>query len=118
MISRNVRALLVVFVCNHCPYVKHIQKEFVSLARRYLARGVGVVAISSNDVEHYPQDGPDKMAEEAAGRLHVSVSLRRNQEVAKAYQAACTPDLFLFDQNHRLVYRGQFDDSRPGSRVR
>lgn len=113
---KDVGALLVVFVCNHCPYVKHIQKEFVSLAKQYQARGVGVVAISSNDVGNYPQDGPEKMAEESRQAGYTFPYLYdESQEVAKAYQAACTPDLFLFDKNHRLVYRGQFDDSRPGN---
>ena len=109
-------ALLVAFVCNHCPYVKHIQKEFVTFAREYMPKGLAVVAISSNDVEAYPQDAPDKMAEEAERFGYPFPYLYdETQEVAKAYRAACTPDLFLFDADRRLVYRGQFDDSRPGS---
>lgn len=113
---KDAQALLVAFVCNHCPYVKHIQKEFTSLVKEYQARGVGVVAISSNDVENYPQDGPEKMAEESKQAGYTFPYLYdESQQVAKAYQAACTPDLYLFDRNHRLVYRGQFDDSRPGN---
>jgi peroxiredoxin len=113
---KDARALLVVFVCNHCPYVKHIQKEFAALAKQYQARGVGVVAISSNDVEHYPQDGPEKMAEESKQAGYTFPYLYdESQQVAKSYQAACTPDLYLFDGGRRLVYRGQFDDSRPGN---
>ena len=109
-------ALLVAFVCNHCPYVKHIQEEFVAFAREYMPKGLAIVAISSNDVEAYPQDAPDKMAEESERFGYPFPYLYdENQDVAKAYRAACTPDFFLFDADRRLVYRGQFDDSRPGS---
>jgi len=113
---KDARALLIAFLCNHCPYVKHIQKQFASLAKEYQAQGVGVVAINSNDVENYPEDRPEKMAEEIKQADYTFPYLYDgSQQVAKAYRAACTPDLYLFDQDHRLVYRGQFDDSRPGN---
>jgi peroxiredoxin len=109
-------ALLVAFICNHCPFVKHIRREFASFAKEYQARGVGIVAINSNDVENYPQDSPEKMAEEIKQSGYTFPYLYdESQEVAKAYRAACTPDFYLFDRDHRLVYRGQFDDSRPGN---
>ena len=111
-------ALVVAFLCNHCPYVKHIQHELTRFAREYQTRGVVVVGISSNDVETHPQDGPDRMAVEARRAGYTFPYLYdATQSVAKAYRAACTPDLYLFDKNRRLVYRGQFDDSRPGKRV-
>lgn len=108
--------LLVAFICNHCPYVKHIQSRFAQFAREYQSRGIRVVAISSNDVDSYPQDGPEKMAEEITKAGYTFPYLfDETQEVAKAYRAACTPDFFLFDRDRRLVYRGQFDDSRPNN---
>jgi peroxiredoxin len=114
----NSKALLVIFMCNHCPYVKHIRSGLAQLARDYIPRGVAVVGISSNDVENYPQDSPRKMAEEAKAAGYIFPYLYdETQEVAKAYRAACTPDLYLFDGGQRLVYRGQLDDSRPGSNV-
>ena len=107
-------ALLVVFLCNHCPYVKHLRLELARLAREYQARGVAVVGINSNDVQAYPEDSPAKMAEEVKLAGYTFPYLfDETQAVAKAYRAACTPDFFLFDQQQRLVYRGQFDDSRP-----
>ncbi|MGA2966681.1 MAG: thioredoxin family protein [Terriglobales bacterium] len=113
---KHAPALLVAFFCNHCPFVKHVQKQFAALAKEYQARGVGVVAISSNDVENYPEDRPEKMAEESKQAGYTFPYLYdESQQVAKAYRAACTPDLYLFDRDHRLVYRGQFDDSRPGN---
>ena len=109
-------ALLVAFVCNHCPFVKHLRNEFAAFAREYVSRGLAVVAINSNDVAAYPQDGPDGMRTEAAELGYVfPYLLDATQSVAKAYRAACTPDFFLFDADRRLVYRGQFDDSRPGN---
>ena len=109
-------ALLVAFICNHCPFVRHLRVEFAAFAREYQPRGLAVVAINSNDVEAYPQDGPDAMRAEAAELGYVfPYLLDATQAVAKAYRAACTPDFFLFDAGRRLVYRGQFDDSRPGS---
>jgi len=113
---KNAPALLVVFMCNHCPYVKHIQSKLAEVAKEYQAKGVGVVGINSNDVANYPDDRPEKMAEEIKRVGYTFPYLYdESQEVAKAYRAACTPDLYLFDREHRLVYRGQFDDSRPGS---
>lgn len=113
---KGAPALLVVFMCNHCPYVKHIQSRFAELAKEYQARGVAVVGISSNDVESYPDDSPEKMAEEIQRVGYTFPYLYdESQEVAKAYHAACTPDFFLFDRERSLVYRGQFDDSRPRS---
>jgi len=109
-------ALLVAFICSHCPFVKHLRDEFAAMAREYQPRGLAVVAINSNDVEAYPQDGPDAMRAEAAQLGYVfPYLLDASQAVAKAYRAACTPDFFLFDARRRLVYRGQFDDSRPGN---
>ncbi|MCS6911802.1 MAG: thioredoxin family protein [Myxococcales bacterium] len=115
---KDAPALLVMFICNHCPYVKHVQRELASLCREYQARGVAVVAINSNDASAYPEDGPGPMAEEAR-RLNYTFPYLydETQEVARAYQAACTPDFFVYDQNRRLVYRGQMDDSRPGNGV-
>lgn len=107
-------ALLVAFICNHCPYVKHIRASFADFARRYQDRGAAIVAISSNDVEAFPEDSPEKMAEEIQIAGYTFPYLYdESQAVAKAYQAACTPDFFLFDRDRKLVYRGQYDDSRP-----
>ena len=109
-------ALVVVFMCNHCPYVKHIRSALAQLARDYAPRGVAVVGISSNDVANYPADSPAKMAEEAKAAGYIFPYLYdETQQVAKAYRAACTPDFYLFDQDQRLAYRGQMDDSRPGN---
>lgn len=109
-------ALLVLFICNHCPYVKHIRAGLADVGREYTKRGVAIVAISSNDVQNYPDDSPEKMKQEAKSAGYVFPYLYdESQAVARAYQAACTPDIFLFDKNRKLVYRGQFDDSRPGN---
>jgi peroxiredoxin len=109
-------ALLVVFICNHCPFVRHLRGEFAKFAREYAARGLAIVAINSNDLDAYPQDGPDAMREEARSLGYVFPYLvDASQAVAREYRAACTPDFFLFDAQRRLVYRGQFDDSRPGN---
>ena len=106
--------LLVVFMCNHCPYVKHIYDELTKLGRDCSALGIGMVGIMSNDIENYPDDAPDKMAETAAANGWTFPYLfDADQSVAKAYTAACTPDFFLFDSSKALVYRGQLDDSRP-----
>jgi peroxiredoxin len=111
-------AVLVMFICTHCPFVKHIRAGLASFARDYRPRGLGVVAINANDVEQYPADAPDKMAEEAEEAGYTFPYLfDESQEVAKAYRAACTPDFFLFDGDGKLVYRGQFDGSRPGNDV-
>lgn len=111
-------ALVVMFICNHCPYVKHLHQGLVEFAKDYQKRNVAMVAISSNDAEDYPEDAPEKMKEEAR-RVGYSFPYLydETQEVAKAYRAACTPDFFLFDANQKLIYRGQFDESRPGNQI-
>lgn len=111
-------ALLVAFICNHCPYVKHILEGFVDFAGEFGRRGLAVVAISANDVAAYPADAPAEMGRLARLRAFTFPYLYdESQQVAKAYQAVCTPDFFLFDRERHLVYRGQFDGSRPGNRV-
>ncbi len=113
---KSASALLVMFVCNHCPYVKRIQAGLVRLAKDYQAKGVAVVAISSNDAEKYPDDGPVKMQDEARAAGYTFPYLYdATQAVAKAYRAACTPDFFVFDKNFKLAYRGQFDTARPSN---
>jgi peroxiredoxin len=110
------KALLVVFMCNHCPYVKHIIDKFVEIAREYQSKGVAVVGINSNDVDNFPDDSPENMTATAKAKGFTFPYLYdENQETAKAYKAACTPDFFLFDADRKLVYRGQMDDSRPGN---
>jgi len=112
----DARALLVMFLCNHCPFVKHVADQVALLAKEYQARGVAVVGINANDAEHYPDDSPKAMREEVRRRGYTFPYLYdESQEVAKAYRAACTPDFFLFDQDRSLVYRGQLDSSRPGN---
>ena len=111
-------ALLVAFICQHCPYVKHVRAAFASLAAEYQKREVAVVAIASNDVQAYPEDGPEGMAREAlAAHYTFPYLFDGTQEVAKAYGASCTPDFFLFDRERRLFYRGQMDGARPGNGV-
>ena len=115
---KDAKALLVIFLCNHCPYVKHIRSGLAQLARDYQPRGVAIVGISSNDIANYPADSPQRMAEEAKAAGYIFPYLYdETQAVAKAYRAACTPDIYLFDKDQRLVYRGQFDDSRPGKNL-
>jgi thiol-disulfide isomerase/thioredoxin len=112
------RATVVMFLCNHCPYVKHVNPELVRLANDYLPRGVSFVAISANDVEAYPDDSPQRMKEVAAMLGYPFPYLYdEDQSVARAYQAACTPDFFVFDSDMQLVYRGQLDGSRPKNDV-
>ena len=114
--NARAKAFVVAFVCNHCPYVIHLRERFAEIGNDALAKGALVFAISSNDVENYPADSPEKMREEAAtAGYRFPYLYDESQEVAKAYQAACTPDFFLFDANRLLVYRGQFDNSRPGN---
>jgi peroxiredoxin len=109
-------ALLVMFICNHCPYVKHLKTAIADLAREYQQKGVGVVAISSNDVANYPDDSPEKMKDDVEAFGYPFPYLYdETQEVAKAYQAACTPDFYVFDEERQLAYRGQLDGSRPGN---
>jgi peroxiredoxin len=111
-------ALLVAFICSHCPFVKHVRAGFAALAAEYQKRGVSVVAIASNDAQAYPEDGPSGMAAEAKEAGYTFPYLfDETQAVAKAYGAACTPDFFLFDRERRLFYRGQMDGSRPGNGV-
>jgi len=110
----GAKALLVMFICNHCPYVKHVRAELAKIGREYGPRSVGVVGISSNDVATHPDDSPEKMREEKAAVGYAFPYLYdESQDVAKDYRAACTPDLYVFDAKQRLVYRGQLDDSRP-----
>ncbi len=111
-------ALLVMFICNHCPYVKHLADALAEFTDRYMAKGVAVVAINSNDVATQPADSPEQMVAEAEQRGYQFPYLYdETQAAAKAYRAACTPDFYLFDRDRRLVYRGQFDSSRPDSGI-
>lgn len=114
----DAKALLLMFLSNHCPFVKHVRAELARLARDYQERGVAIVAIGSNDSAAYPEDGPEAMRREREAAGYTFPYLHdATQDVARAYRAACTPDLFLFDGARRLVYRGQLDDSRPGNGV-
>lgn len=109
-------ALVVLFICNHCPYVKHLREGLAGFARDYGPRGVGIVAINANDAVRYPDDSPEKMKAEArSAGYQFPYLFDATQQVAKAYRAACTPDIYVFDATRRLIYRGQFDDSRPGN---
>lgn len=113
---KNAKGLLVIFMCNHCPYVKHLRASLAAVCKEYQAKGLAVVGINSNDIVNYPDDSPAKMKEEAAAAGYTFPYLYdETQAVAKAYRAACTPDFFLFDHAHKLVYRGQYDASRPGN---
>jgi peroxiredoxin len=115
---RGSHGLVVAFICNHCPFVRHIRQQFARFASEYQPRGLGVVAIMSNDVDAFPQDGPEGMKQEAEEVGYTFPYLfDETQEVAKEFRAACTPDLFLFDRNGKLVYRGQFDGSRPSNSI-
>ncbi|MGB9751842.1 thioredoxin family protein [Roseiflexus castenholzii] len=113
---KSPKATVILFICNHCPYVKHVDRALVRLAQDYMPQGVSFIAISSNDPIQYPEDSPERMREEA---LRVGYPFPylfdETQDVARAYGAACTPDTFIFDGDLRLVYRGQLDDTRPGS---
>lgn len=113
---KGTQGTLILFICNHCPFVIHINEALVSIANNLLSKGIGVIAISSNDVEKYPQDGPEQMQLHAKNTNYPFPYLYdETQSVAKAYDAACTPDFFLFDSSLNLQYRGQLDDSRPGN---
>jgi peroxiredoxin len=115
---KNAPALLVMFMCNHCPFVKHVADELAKLGRDYQAKGVAVVGINSNDAVAHPDDSPEKMRDEIKLRGYTFPYLvDADQKVAQAYQAACTPDFFLFDKSQKLVYRGQLDASRPKSEI-
>lgn len=112
----NYKALLVVFMCNHCPYVLHVIDSFSKIAAEYQSKGVATVGINSNDIETYPQDAPDKMIEFSKNHnLSFPYLLDDTQKTAQSYRASCTPDFFLFDNNRKLVYRGQMDEARPGN---
>ncbi len=111
---KDAKGLLVIFMCNHCPYVIHLREALAAFAKECQDKGIAVVAINSNDADNYPADSAEKMVEEVASAGYTFPYLYdEDQSVAKAYRAACTPDFFLFDGEHKLVYRGQFDDSRP-----
>lgn len=115
---KSDKATVIMFICNHCPFVIHLHDELVKFINEYTAKGVSVIAISSNDVDNYPQDAPDKMAALWAELGLTSPYLYdASQEVAKAYDAACTPDFYVYDKDLNLAYRGQFDDSRPQSDI-
>jgi len=113
---RDRKALLVMFVCRHCPYVKHVERELARIGRDYAEQSLGIIAISSNDAANYPDDAPESLKEQALQLGFVfPYCYDESQEVARAFDAACTPDFFLYDGQRKLVYRGQLDDSRPGN---
>lgn len=115
---KGSKGTLVIFMCNHCPYVLHVINEIVMIANDYRVQGIGVIAISSNDIEKFPQDGPEMMTEFAfQNKIDFPYLFDETQEAAKAFDAACTPDFFLFDNRDRLFYRGQLDDSRPNNGI-
>ena len=115
---KDAPALLVMFICNHCPYVRYIRHVIASLMKEYQEKGVGIVGINSNDMETYPEDSPKMMKREAEKNGYTFPYLYdETQEVAKAYRAACTPEFYLFDKDRKLVYRGQMDNSRPGNNI-
>ncbi|MGM0934004.1 MAG: thioredoxin family protein [Bacteroidota bacterium] len=115
---RGSKGTLIMFICNHCPFVKHVNEEIVRLEGDYRVQGFGFAAIMSNDVENYPADHPDNMQEMARKhQFSFPYLYDESQEVARAYKAACTPDFFLFDEELKLIYRGQLDDSRPGNGI-
>ena len=114
----NAGAYLVMFICNHCPFVKHVREELAQIGHEYLPRNVAIYAINSNDAENYPGDNPEMMKKESADwGYDFPYLIDEDQATAKSYLAACTPDFFLFDADKKLVYRGQLDDSRPSNRV-
>lgn len=114
----GAKGLVVMFICNHCPYVKHLNEALVEFANEYLKKGVECVAISSNDAENYPEDAPEFIAKVAKDLKYPFPYLYdESQEVAKAFQAACTPDFYVFNEDRKLYYRGQFDQSRPGNNI-
>lgn len=115
---KGSKGTVIMFICNHCPFVKHIQTALIKTASDYLPKGIAFIAINSNDTDTYPEDAPDKM-KEIAEKMHFPFSylFDETQEVAKAYQAACTPDIYVFDANLQCVYRGQFDESRPSNQI-
>jgi len=117
--SSQTKATVIMFICNHCPYVKHVSKELTKLANDYMDKGVYFLAINSNDIEKYPDDSPENMKKTAIQESYPFPYLYdETQEVAKAYQAACTPDFYIFDASDELIYRGQLDDSRPNNQIK
>lgn len=115
---KSDKATVIMFICNHCPFVHHIQKELINVANQYIPQGVSFAAISANDVSQYPDDGPQGMKKVAeALKFPFPYFYDESQDVARAYEAACTPDFFVFDMNLKCVYRGQFDESRPGNNI-
>ncbi len=115
---KGLNATVILFICNHCPFVKHVNSEIAQLAMDYKSKGVNLIAISSNDAESYPEDAPDLMKQNAIdNNFKFPYLYDQTQEVAKAYDAACTPDTYVFDSQLKLVYRGQLDDSRPGNNI-
>jgi peroxiredoxin len=115
---KGEKGTLIMFICNHCPFVHHVLEEIVRIANDYSVEGIGIAAISSNDIINYPEDSPEKMTEFAfEHKFDFPYLYDETQEIAKAFDAACTPDFFLFDKENRLVYRGQLDDSRPGNSI-
>jgi peroxiredoxin len=115
---KGEKGTLVAFICNHCPYVHHILDEFIRIANDYRVQGLGIVAISSNDIKSYPQDSPEMMREFAfENNFEFPYLFDTDQLIAKKYEAACTPDFYIFNNRNQLVYRGQMDDSRPGNGI-
>ncbi|WP_104734284.1 thioredoxin family protein [Hanstruepera ponticola] len=115
---KGLNATVILFICNHCPFVKHVNSEIAQLSMDYKSKGVNLIAISSNDAENYPEDAPDLMKQNAIeNNFKFPYLYDQTQEVAKAYDAACTPDTYVFDSQLKLVYRGQLDDSRPGNNI-
>lgn len=116
---KSDKATVIVFTCNHCPFVIHIIEKLVELSNEYIKKGISFIAISSNDIEEYPEDSPEKMIEYANKyRLNFPYLFDETQEIARKYDAQCTPEFYLFDNNMKLVYHGQFDDSRPGNNIK
>ncbi|WP_298516096.1 thioredoxin family protein [uncultured Kordia sp.] len=116
--AKGTHGTVIMFICNHCPFVKHVNEGIVQLANDYISNGIGFIAISSNDVENYPADAPHLMKENAQQEgFSFPYLYDKTQEVAKAYDAACTPDFYIFDKDLALVYRGQLDDSRPNNGI-
>lgn len=116
---RGERGTIVMFICNHCPYVLHVKQQLIAIAREYAAKGIATIAISANDIGNYPQDAPDKMRELMAewGNPFAAYLYDESQEVARAYRAACTPDIYLFDANLACVYRGRLDGATPKNAI-
>ncbi len=116
--AKGMNGTIIMFICNHCPFVKHVNTELSQLAKDYSSKGITCIAISSNDIENYPEDAPDKMKQNAIDNDFIFPYLYDDtQSVAKAYDAACTPDFYVFDSDLKLVYRGQLDSSRPGNEI-